>query len=132
MAECDWAIMCDYAFLDVNRKMCLIGTFDRVYAASVPGGLHQVAIAMKLLGNPNETANFRLEILRPNQGGQLIGAQGSAVLGDSGTGDVQFNIAGLPLPDYGIYYINVYVDNGPPRTVSFQVTQPPTSPAASA
>jgi hypothetical protein len=125
MAGCDWAILCDYAFLDVNRKMCLIGTFDRVFAAQVPGGLHQSAIAMKLLGNANETANFRLEILRPNQGGQLISAQGSAVLGDSGTADVQFNIAGLPLPDYGVYSINVYVDESAPRIVSFQVMRPP-------
>ncbi len=124
MAECDWAILCDYAFLDVSRKMCLIGTFDRVYAPSVPGGLHQAAIAMKLLGDPNQTANFRLEIMRPNQGGQLITAQGSAMLGDSGTADVQFNIAGLPLPDYGVYSINVYVDNEAPRTVSFQVMRP--------
>jgi len=126
MAECDWAILCDYAFLDVNRKMCLIGTFDRVYAGAVPGGLHQAAIAMKLLGNPNETSNFRLEILRPNQSGQLITAQGSAQLGESGTADVQFNIAGLPLPDYGVYSINVYVDNGAPRSVSFEVARPPT------
>jgi hypothetical protein len=130
MAECDWAILCDYAFLDVNRKMCLIGTFDRIFASAVPGGLHQAAIAMKLLGDANETANFRLEILRPNQSGQLITAQGSTVLGDSGTADVQFNIAGLPLPDYGVYSINVYVDEGAPRTVSFQVMKPPNPPPA--
>ena len=125
MAECDWAILCDYAFLDVGRKMCLIGTFDRVFAAAVPGGLHQAAVAMKILVDANETANFRLEIMRPNQGGQLISAQGSAVLGDSGSADVQFNIAGLPLPDYGVYSINVYVNDGAPRTVSFQVMRPP-------
>jgi len=132
MAECDWAVLCDYAFLDVNRKMCLIGTFDRVYAPAVPSGLHQAAIAMKLLGTPNETAHFRLEITRPNEGGQLITAQGSAVLGDSGTADVQFNIAGLPLPDYGVYSINVYVDDGAPRTVGFQVMRPLAPPTQNA
>jgi hypothetical protein len=25
MAGCDWAIVCDYAFLDIGRKMCMIG-----------------------------------------------------------------------------------------------------------
>lgn len=28
MAECEWAIVCDYAFLDAGGKMCLIGIFD--------------------------------------------------------------------------------------------------------
>jgi hypothetical protein len=128
MAECDWAILCDYAFLDLNRKMCLIGAFDRVFAASVPAGVPQAAVAMKILGDPGENVAFRLEVMRPSSG-QLITAQGSTTVGDSGTADVQFNIVGLPLPDYGVYSINVYVNNALSRTVSFQVMRPPTTPA---
>ena len=45
MAECDWAILCDYSFLDVSRKMCLIGIFDKITAANVPATHHQAALA---------------------------------------------------------------------------------------
>ena len=64
MAECDWAILCDYAFLDSNRKQCLIGAFDNIFAANVPSGLPRAAVALKILGNPSEQVTFRLEILR--------------------------------------------------------------------
>jgi hypothetical protein len=126
MAECDWAILCDYAFLDVDRKTCIIGAFDRVFAAGVPGGLTRASIALKILGSPNEQANFRLEIVRPT-GGQLLSAQGAAVIGDSSTADVQFHLVGVPLPDYGVYSVNIFVNDSPPRQISFQVVTPPQS-----
>src|SRR2546422_315249 len=107
MAECDWAILCDYAFLDFGRKMCMIGIFDRVFAATVPSSLHLAALAMRLLGQPREMVNFRVEVIRPT-GGQLAAFEGSVQFGDTGTSELQFNIAGLPLPDYGIYSFNIY------------------------
>lgn len=91
MAECDWAILCDYAFLDVGRKMCMIGVFDRVYAPAVPSALHQSSLAMRLLGEPNETVNFRVEIIRPN-GGQLARIEGTVQVGDTGKTELQLNI----------------------------------------
>ena len=54
MAECDWAILCDYAFQDIGRKTCLIGVFDRIFALTVPTVLVQAAIGLKLLGTPGE------------------------------------------------------------------------------
>jgi len=67
MAECDWAILCDHAFLDVSRKMCIIGAFDRVFAPAVPSALHQSSLAMKLLGNPGETIKPLRRIIRPSE-----------------------------------------------------------------
>ncbi len=130
MAECDWIILCDYAFLDVAGKMCLIGAFDRVFAPTVPSALHQSSIAMKLLGEPNETANFRVEIIRPT-GGQLASVGGTLTIPDSGSANVQFNIAGLALPDYGLYAVNVYVGNELLKTTGFLATQPPQAAAPS-
>jgi len=124
MAECDWAILSDYAFLDVSRKMCLIGVFDRIYATAVPTALHQSSIAMKMLGNPGENVSFRIEIIRPT-GGQLASVQGSVLVLDSSSADVQLNIAGLALPDYGAYSVNVYVGNELSRVTTFVVSQPP-------
>lgn len=129
MAECDWAILCDYAFLDVGRKMCMIGAFDRVFAPAVPSALHQSSLAMKLLGNPNETVNFKVEIIRPT-GGQLAAFEGSVQVAEAGAAEIQFNIAGLPLPDYGLYSFNIYVENELLKTAGFLVMQPPQAPAA--
>jgi hypothetical protein len=129
MAECDWAILCDYAFLDSNRKQCLIGAFDRVFAPNVPSGLARASIALKILGDPNEQVSFRLEIMRPT-GPQLLAAQGSAAIpAESSTADVQFNLVGVPLPDYGVYLVNVFVNDAASKQISFQVMPPQPAPA---
>jgi hypothetical protein len=124
MAECDWLILCDYAFLDVSRKICIIGAFDKVFAPAVPSALHQSSIAAKLLGNPNENVNFRIVIARPG-GGQLASIQGNLLIPDSGAAQIQVNIAGLALPDYGPYSVTIYTENEVMKTTSFVVDPPP-------
>lgn len=124
MAECDWAILCDYSFLDVGRKMCLIGVFDRIFAPAVPTAQHQAALALKIVGEPTEHVMFRVEIVRPT--GELLATLGGeATLGEAGTGELQLNMAGLPLPDYGLYAFNVFLDDQLTRTAGFSVAKPP-------
>jgi hypothetical protein len=128
MAECDWAILCDYAFLDVARKTCIIGIFDRIFAPAVPTALHHSSLAMKILGNPNESVNFRIEVVRPS-GGQLAGVGGNVVIAESGSADIQLNFAGLALPDYGPYAVNIYVHDELSKSTTFVVVQvPPPAP----
>lgn len=127
MAECDWAILCDYAFMDIGKKMCMIGVFERVFAPAVPSTLRQSSVSLKILGNPGENVNFRVEISRPS-GGQLAGIGGTVQIPDTGSADVQFNLAGLPLPDYGAYSVNVFVNDDLSKVATFVVAQPPAQP----
>jgi hypothetical protein len=124
MAECDWAILCDYAFLDVGRKTCMVGVFDRVFSPTVPSALHQAALALKLLGNPAEQINFRVEIIRPT-GGQLATFGGTVAVAENGSVEVQVRIVGMPLPDFGVYGINIYAGDALLKNIGFLVTQPP-------
>lgn len=131
MAECEWAILCDYAFLDVNRKTCMIGTFDKVFASKVPSVLHQSALSLKLIGNANENVAFKVEVARP-AGGTLATFEGAVQLVDTGTAELQFNMAGLPLPDYGPYAFNIYSGDALLKTITFDVAPPPQQAAAGA
>jgi hypothetical protein len=124
MAECDWAILCDYAFLDVNRKTCMIGTFDKVFASNVPTVLNRSALAIKFLGQPTESVNFRMEIVRPT-GGLLGTLAGTVQLAETGTAEMQLNIAGLSLPDYGVYAFKIYEGDSLLKVISFMVEKPP-------
>ena len=102
----------------------MIGIFDRVFAPRVPGALHQSSLAMRILGQPNETVQFSVEIVRPN-GGQLASLQGTIQVGDMGKAEVQFSIAQLSLPDYGLYSFNIYEGQELLKTAGFLVAQPP-------
>jgi hypothetical protein len=127
MAECDWAVLCDYAFQDIGRKTCLIGIFDRIFATSVPTVLIQAALGLKLLGNPGEQVAFRVEIIRPT-GAQLATFGGNVVIAESSSLEVQIRMAGMQLPDFGVYGLNIYAGEMLAKNVSFLVTQPPQQP----
>ena len=134
MADIDWAILCDYAFLDVGRKTCMIGVFQRVFAPNVPATHHQAAIVIRFTGDPAEKVKFKIDILRPlnaggGGGGTLATLNGEAHLGDSGAAEFSTNIAGLPLPDYGDYAFNIYVDDKLAKIVTFTVAHFPGQPS---
>lgn len=125
MAECEWAILCDYAFQDVGRKTCLIGAFDRIYTAAVPAQHHHAALVVRFAGEPSELVKFRIEIVRPS-GGTIGTVNGEVKLGDTGGSEFITNIAGLPIPDFGPYAFNIYVgDDKAPKVITFTVAPPP-------
>jgi hypothetical protein len=124
MVKCDWAVLCDYAFLDASHKMCLIGVFDRIVAQAVPSVHQQAALALRLVGEPNEKANVRVEIVRPT-GGVLAKLGGDAVLGSTGSANLTLHLNGMPLPDFGIYAVNVYAGTELVRSLSLTVGEPP-------
>jgi len=129
MAEVEWAILCDYAFQDSARKTCIIGAFDRIYTQVVPAHHHQAALVVKFVGEAQEDISFRVEIVRPS-GGTIGTVAGQGKLGDTGTSEFITNIAGLPIPDWGIYSFNIFIDDKKapdekkvPKTVSFVVAK---------
>ena len=125
MAEVEWAMMCDYAFQDSGRKSCLIGIFDRVYAAAVPTTLNRSSLALKVSGEPKEKSRVKIEVVRPT-GGVLTTLQVDVELGDNGVAEVQATIQGMPLPDLGVYGFNIYVgDELSAKTMTITVSEPP-------
>jgi hypothetical protein len=124
MARCDWAIICDYAFLDENRKMCMVGIFDRIFATAVPAVHHQASCVLKLIGEPKERVHIRVDIVRPN--GDVLGKiEGSGELSDDGTSQLNLGMRGLPLPDFGIYAFNIYMNDQFEKTIAITVTRAP-------
>jgi hypothetical protein len=128
VADCDWAILCDYAFHDVNRKTCLIGIFDRINVPSVPTTHHQAALALKFVGDAREKVTFKIEVVRP-AGGTLTSVGGEIELAEAGSGELQLNMAGLPLPDFGPYAFNVYLGGQLAKTTTFTVAELRPQPA---
>lgn len=121
MAECEWAILCDHAFPDMQRKMNLIGVFDRINTAAVPSALAQSALVVKLIGDPNEKVSLRLVVIRPTQG-QLADVAVDVMLNEStGTAEVQLGMAGLPLPDEGPYAFQLFNGQSMLKQISVMV-----------
>jgi hypothetical protein len=129
MAEVEWAMMCDYAFKDSGNKSCLIGIFDRIFTPAVPTALNRASLAIKVVGEPKEKAQIKIEIVRPT-GGVLATIQADVELGDTGATEIQAAIQGMPLPDWGIYGFSIYVGEVLSlKTITISVVTPPAPPA---
>jgi hypothetical protein len=125
VAECEWLILCDYAFNADRGKLCLIGIFDRIFAGSVPTKHHQAALAFHLLGEPKEALELRFEIVRPT-GATLLSLEAQTQLGDTGVVRGSLGIGDLLLPDYGNYALQLYSNDTLVKTATFTVQQSPT------
>jgi len=124
MAECEWAVFCDYAFLDAQGKMCLIGIFNRIFVKAVPAIHPQAALVLQLLGKPKEAVAVRIEIVRPT-GASLHRIDGSGEISEDGGAGLQLSLSPIQLPDYGEYDCNIYVNDERAYTAKFRVTQVP-------
>lgn len=130
MVECDWAIVCDYAFNDSAGKTCLIGIFDRIYAKAVPT-IHQRAVfATRLSGSPGEAFTVRVDIVRPT-GSQLAKLEGNGALNENGSAGLLVQLQNLALPDYGAYPVSVYVNDELAARTGFIVERPKSGDAPS-
>lgn len=119
MADCEWVILCDYAFSAEGGKLCLIGIFDKIHARAVPSTHLQAAIAFGLLGDEGEQVALRVQIVRPT-GGVLVHIGGPATLG-RGVTRGNLPLHELVLPDFGNYAIEVYNGDVLLRTTTFSV-----------
>jgi len=131
MADCEWAILCDYTFKDQGGKICVIGIFERIHAAAVPATHHQTGIVLRIVGEPRETVQFRIEIIRPT-GGILGKIEGAGDLSDTGTAQMNMNLGALSLPDFGTYAFQVYIGDQVSKQATFLVVPLTPSPTPDA
>jgi|SRR5678816_2060314 hypothetical protein len=127
MADCDWMILCNYAFRDEGKRTCLIGTFDRIFVKNVPTMRSSMALAFKLIGDPDERVLFKMQLIRPT-GGELAQMGGETRLSDLGTNEINLNFAGVQLPDFGIYAFNLLINDQLVRAATFTVSKAPDKP----
>jgi hypothetical protein len=123
MAECDWMILCDYAFPAMNGKLCMIGIFDTIFAPTVPSTHPQSAIGFSVFGEPGERVEAKIEIISPTAE-VLVGVKLSFVLPDAGTAFGHVALLGLEFKAFGRHAIQMDLGDGtPPKTAWFTLRQ---------
>lgn len=124
MAECEWIILCDYAFAAQNGKLGMIGVFDLIGATSVPVTHNRASIAFSVLGEPGEQGTLKLKIIGPS--GQIVaGIEQGYTLPESGSARGSYEMQNLTLPEFGRYAIEIDVGDIQPKTAWFSLRQRP-------
>jgi hypothetical protein len=126
MAECDWLLLCDYAFPDIRGKLCIIGVFDAIYAPKLPAKHERSVVAFNIIGEPGEKVPIRLEIVGPS-GKSIAKAQLETTLPDAGGAQVHIQLSGLVLKEFGRHAILLDIGGGAPKEAWFTLLeqQPP-------
>lgn len=120
MARVDWAHLCDYAFFDENRKVCIIGVFDCINVVRVPTTHTRAVLAVEFKGDPEEILESRVQVLRPDHG-ELLNTGGSIQLSSIGHAHLILGMDNLNLPDVGPYEIRLLVNGKISKIVPFEV-----------
>lgn len=122
MAECEWIVLCDYAFVAAPSKVSVIGLFDVIYASDVPATHERAFIAFNILGEPGERVTVNLEIIGPTAT-TIAKAQAKAVLPDSGGAKAFLELRGMKLTAFGRHAIQVDLGDGQPKSAWFTLQQ---------
>jgi hypothetical protein len=126
MAECEWIVLCDYAFPAMSGKLCLIGIFDVIFTRGLPAKHERAAIGFNIIGEPGEQVHLKLEIIRPT-GGVILNANQDLTLPDSGAAQLKIELKDLPLFDLGRHAIQLDLGGGQTKSAWFTVTLLPES-----
>ena len=119
MAVCGWAVFCDYAFEDSRGKLCLIGIFHYIHAASFPASHPTLYFVVHLAGAPHERTDVTVDVTGPT-GAALTTLIENASIGltADGTANILLNVAAQPLPDPGHYTFTVRAGSKTLRTAT--------------
>jgi len=126
VAECDWAVFCDYAFEDNRGKLCLIGLFQYIHAASFPASHPTLFFVVHLVGAPHERTEITVDVAGP--GGRILTTlieKANVGLTVDGTANLLLNVSGQPLPDPGRYTFTIRTGSTVLRTATLSAAKIP-------
>lgn len=131
-----YAHVCDYAVIS-DGKLSAMGIFDRIFANAVPTAHPIMHLAFEIALNPAEVGQpFRLLIKLVDQDGHALlelGADGllqNAVIHPGELVRIPQTLAlgGVPLPRFGNYSLDIFINGDHKRAVGFVVEPRPAVP----
>jgi hypothetical protein len=121
MATCEWVILSDYAIEANDNKLSIIGMFENIRVAQLPGGVPQFVVAIRLSGDPNEKVSLSVAIESTTSAKVLETQKATVTLTPAGMRHVTAVFQGLSFAEYGVYAVKVFLNDMLARTGSLIV-----------
>ena len=129
--EIQVAALCDSA-ADYEGKLCLLGAFDTIVAATLPAIHPQCALALRIVFRKEEEGAHHLRLTFVDEDGQPVvpplETPMDVVLPPNfffSARNVILNLQQLELPRPGFYEINLEIDGRPAISIPLQVLLAP-------
>jgi hypothetical protein len=133
MAELDYALLCDYVRVDRGTAAVIAAGIDTVYLAEVPGG-RQIGLLLRVTFTRNESGRpHRLEVIVQDEDGERL-VQIEGVITPEWkeglppgwlTGALAGFNFGVPLPRYGVYSMEILIDDRSAKSLNLRAEPMP-------
>jgi hypothetical protein len=121
------ATLCDSA-VDYNGKLCVIGTFDQIFARQMPVVHPQCALALRICFKPGDEGNHKLginfvdedgqSVIRPFEPNMDVKLPGEGIFI---TRNIVLNLQGIKFEKKGLYEVQISIDDRPVASVPLRV-----------
>jgi hypothetical protein len=111
-------VVADYALIDQQGKLSVLGMFQHVWVQSFPAVHHRTHLVLRVRGRRTEIGTHSIQIrFMDDQGAQLIGGDGTVQFGEPAAGIVDVEagavlVFDVPLPRAGEYAFEISLDGG--------------------
>ena len=123
MAECEWAILCEYPFRDAQRRLGMLGIFDVIAVDALPQPLRHGWLNLKFRGRPGEQVAFAVRIFPPGAAVIDTPEPPPITIGDSGSIEMSLDLQDLTLERVGVYEFEILVQGQPALVTSMTVNR---------
>jgi hypothetical protein len=94
--------LADYAMNGEDKKLSVIGIFDRIFVKSLPATHPRMSLVVTIVGEAREEEELRLTLVSP-LGKELFNADVKVALGENGKANLISNFEGFPFQEAGRY-----------------------------
>lgn len=111
--QIDFAVLADYALIDQQGKLSVIGIFQHVWVAQFPAAHPRTHLVLRVKGRRTEIGEHPMRIrFVDDQGQELMGGDGTVQFGEPAAGvtDVEAGavlVFDVPLPRPGAYAFEI-------------------------
>jgi hypothetical protein len=109
----DFAVLADYALIDQQGKLSVLGIFQHVWVASFPAVHPRTHLVLRVRGRRTEIGEHRIRIRFVDDNGQeLMGGEGTVQFGEPPAGITEVEagavlVFDVPLPHPGSYAFEI-------------------------
>lgn len=129
----DFAVLADYALIDQQGKLSVLGIFQHVWVASFPAVHPRTHLVLRVRGRRTEIGEHRIRIrFVDDQGQELMGGEGTVQFGEPPAGVTEVEagavlVFDVPLPRPGIYGFEILLAESTLRVPLSAAPIPPQS-----
>ena len=111
--QIDFAVLADYALIDQQGKLSVLGIFQHVWVASFPATHPRTHLVLRVKGRRTEIGEHKMRIrFVDDHGHELMGGDGTVQFGEPAAGVTEVEagavlVFDVPLPHSGTYAFEI-------------------------